>query len=674
MKFLNNMKIGLRLNLVLSLVMVAIISTLGIYTMVNQKNQIINDTDTRMYEQVEDIANIIEIQVQQNQELAKKALETTNTLMKSYGGVKLSSSTPDKTEMESEDTWILNNENVETNYDFVDKVAGLTNATVTIFKKQSDGYKRISTSLKNANGERVVGTVVENSSEVAQSVSRGSNFYGRAVVVNEWNLTAYMPIYDNKEIIGMLGIGIKEKDLQGLRQIFKRKKYFATGYPFLVDNKGTFIIHPTKVGENHANAEFFQQLINSKSNMGKTKYMWEGKMKYQYYKYIESIESYVSVSIYEHELLGIIKKVRNAIIIALILGIFLFVLVNTQISRTITTALNKGVKFAESIAHGDLSKNLDVYQKDEVGQLAAALNSMVHKLRGIVGGIITGAEHIASASQQLSGTSEQLSQGASEQASSVEEVSSTMEEIAANIEQNSDNATQTESISLSAQEGIRSVSEKSAQAIEANRTIADKINVINDIAFQTNLLALNAAVEAARAGEHGKGFAVVAAEVRKLAENSKVAADQVVTLAAQSLKLSEEAGELMKDTLPKVENSSKLVQEISASSAEQNNGANQVNSAIQQLSTVTQQNAAASEEMATSSEELASQADQLKEAISFFSIDGIDYNRKKVRDIKKKEPESIENNGHDIEETQKGAGYNIKLIQPDVINDSFESF
>jgi methyl-accepting chemotaxis protein len=425
------------------------------------------------------------------------------------------------------------------------------------------------------------------------------------------------------QIVGMMGVGIKEKDLQGLRTTFNEKKYFDTGYPFLIDKLGNFIIHPSKEGQNFAGEEFFQQLIKSNAEIGKTKYLWEGKMKYQYFKYVESIESYVSVSIYEHELLGIIGKMRNAMIVALCLGIGLFILVNTFVSKSITSALNEGVEFAERIAGGDLSTSLDINQKDEIGQLAIALNAMVNKLKEIVGGIITSSANIASASQQLSSTAVQLSQGASEQATSVEEVSSTMEEIAANIEQNSENATQTEQISLSAQDGIIAVSEKSGEAIQANRSITEKIKIITDIAFQTNILALNAAVEAARAGEHGRGFAVVAAEVRKLAENTKIAADEIITLTSKSLNLSEEAGDFMNDTLPKIKNSTKLVQEITASSAEQSNGAEQVNSAIQQLNDITQQTAAASEEMASSSEELSGQAEQLREAISYFSIEGV---------------------------------------------------
>jgi len=306
----------------------------------------------------------------------------------------------------------------------------------------------------------------------------------------------------------------------------------------------------------------------------------------------------------------------------LVIGVILSLIFAMVIIRSITIPIRKGLNFARKLSEGDLSSKIDVNQQDEVGVMINALEEMSEKLKNVVADIRTGADNIASASNQVSSTSQQMSQGANEQASAVEEVSSTMEEIASSIQQNTDNSRETEKISLAAKAGINDVTEKSIKAVEANKIISDKIQIINDIAFQTNILALNAAVEAARAGEHGKGFAVVAAEVRKLAERSKVAADEIVGLAQQSLEMAEGAGDKMKETLPEVEKTTNLIQEISAASIEQNNGATQINISIQQMNGVTQQNAAASEELATSAEELSSQAQQLLDMISFFNVGG----------------------------------------------------
>ena len=180
------------------------------------------------------------------------------------------------------------------------------------------------------------------------------------------------------------------------------------------------------------------------------------------------------------------------------------------------------------------------------------------------------------------------------------------------------------------------VNEQAGMSVQGSREIADKIQIINDIAFQTNILALNAAVEAARAGEHGKGFAVVAAEVRKLAERSKTAAEEIVELTQSSLSLAEQAGSKLGEMLPEIEKTSQLVQEIAAASAEQNNGVNQVNSAFQLLSSITQENASIAEEMASSSKELEQQAQQMRDKISYFKVDsfGKELGKGKERGMK----------------------------------------
>jgi methyl-accepting chemotaxis protein len=321
----------------------------------------------------------------------------------------------------------------------------------------------------------------------------------------------------------------------------------------------------------------------------------------------------------------------TGLIIALIIGI-LFAVV---ITRAISVPVAKGVKFAKLMAEGDLMAQIDVDQKDEIGELAGALTGMLERLKSIVLNIISGADNIANASQQMSASAQQVSQGATEQASSAEEVSSSMEEMAANIDQNTDNAIQTEKISINAAKGIEKVSQASTESLKSIKEIAEKITIINDIAFQTNILALNAAVEAARAGEHGKGFAVVAAEVRKLAERSKIAADEIDVLSKSSVQVTEDAGKMLMEIMPEIERTAKLVQEISAASQEQKAGSDQVNTAIQQLNQVTQQNAAASEEMATGAEELSSQSDQLRDLISFFKVDE-GHSRKKTYAVQHK--------------------------------------
>ncbi len=301
-----------------------------------------------------------------------------------------------------------------------------------------------------------------------------------------------------------------------------------------------------------------------------------------------------------------------------VLGIAILLVVR----RLLQTPLQKSISQVNELSKGNLKLEIENSKSEnELGILNNSIHYLTNQLKSIMGDVSNSTENLVGASAQVSSTSEQLSQGANEQASSIEEVSSTMEQISANIQQNTQNARQTEEVSEEANTSIKEVAQKLKEAVEANKEIAEKITIINDIAFQTNILALNAAVEAARAGEHGKGFAVVAAEVRKLAERSKTSAEEIVGLAQTGLKLTEEAGEVMLSTIPRIDNTSKLIQEIAAASFEQNNGAGQVNGAIQQLNSVTQQNAASSEELATSAEELLGQAEQLREVISFFKTD-----------------------------------------------------
>ncbi|WP_455381995.1 methyl-accepting chemotaxis protein [Salinispira pacifica] len=312
----------------------------------------------------------------------------------------------------------------------------------------------------------------------------------------------------------------------------------------------------------------------------------------------------------------------TAVIAGLIVALILAVIVSVYLTRSIVSALRKGVTFAQQLSAGNLSVDLEVRQKDELGMLAEAMRAMAAELNRIVREITASADNVAAGSEQISSSAQQMSQGAAEQASAAEEVSSSMEEMGANIRQNADNAAQTDAIAqksaADAIDGGRAVRE----TVSAMREIAEKITIIEEIARQTNLLALNAAIEAARAGEMGHGFAVVASEIRKLAERSQGAAAEISDLSGRSVTVAESAGQMLERIVPDIQRTAELVQEISAASGEMNSGAQQINGSISQLDQVIQQNASASEEMASMSEELSNQAEQLRNTVSFFTVRG----------------------------------------------------
>ncbi len=290
------------------------------------------------------------------------------------------------------------------------------------------------------------------------------------------------------------------------------------------------------------------------------------------------------------------------------------------ITRSITRPLAEAVHVADQMANGNLDIHVESKSRDETGQLLQAMGQMVGKLSQVIGDINSATEALSSASEEVAATAQSLSQGATEQAASVEETSASLEQMGASVKQNAENAKVTDSIATtSAQQGNEG-GKAVQETVDAMKQIADKIGIIEDIAYKTNLLALNAAIEAARAGEHGKGFAVVADEVRKLAERSQVSAQEISGLAGDSVKIAERAGKLLEEIVPNIKKTAELVQEITAASEEQATGVAQVNTAVSQLDKVSQQSASSSEELASTAEEMSSQAQQLAATVSFFKL------------------------------------------------------
>lgn len=439
-----------------------------------------------------------------------------------------------------------------------------------------------------------------------------------------------VPIKKGAKIIGVAGVDLP---IATLATDAKNLHPFGNGYATIINSRGIILFHPKEslagqplseiIGKEKTDKIFRAVQHDTPLSLVLTAAA-TGDKSYFIFTPIQSGRTGQNmVFAVSAPLDSVLSQSRQITVLSILLGggaIIILCILIFFLAKTIVTPIHKGLEFTKLIASGDLRADIEIDQKDEIGQLAENLHEMGNRLRSVLSEVQQAILNVASGSEELSSSSENLSQAATEQAASVEEVSSAMEQMAANIRQTAQNSRQTEEIAVKSAQDAEEGSKAVSDTVTAMKEIANKILIIEDIARQTNLLALNAAIEAARAGEHGKGFAVVSAEVRKLAERSGNAATEIKELSSHSVSIAQNAGDKLNKMVPDIKHTAELVQEISAACNEQNAGSENINKAIGELDKVIQQIASSSEEMASSSQELSAQADSLNGSISFFKV------------------------------------------------------
>jgi methyl-accepting chemotaxis protein len=465
------------------------------------------------------------------------------------------------------------------------------------------------------------------------------------------------PIHSGDKIVGVVATLV---DISFLSDLVSGEKIGKTGYAFIVDKTGLFLAHPKAENVFTLNISELQGMTGIAKKMtsgqsGVQTYVFQGIPKTAGYAPVLNTGWSVGLTLPDTEYLAPADEVRNLTLLVAAAALIIAFLIFLFFSRTITSPLAKGVAFAELVASGDFTQQLPIHQRDEVGKLAEALNSMSVKLKGMVATIQESSEQVASSSEQITASAQKLAEGAQSQASTLEETSASVEELTASVEQVAEHAQSqaaaaeqgtssmaqvhqsieevsknlTEIAGLAgksvdnAMEGARAVSEvmEGINLIaEGSEKIGGIINVISDIADQTNLLALNAAIEAARAGEHGRGFAVVADEVSKLAERSSTSTKEIeilikesaknVTKGVQTAKGSQVAMEQIRAASQKVQ---EMIAGLSDSMSQQVSAVKALAKALESVSEMSQSISAATEEQTTNAKQVSAAVENVNE-------------------------------------------------------------
>ena len=539
---------------------------------------------------------------------------------------------------------------VNEDYGSVDRFAQETGGIASVFVKKGNDFVTITTSIKNAQGERQQGVALEHNSPAYLQAQKGEPYAGRTVVDGKPYMGYMLPVKNaSGQVIALLYIGNDISVFEGmLEKQVAQTRFFEHGGVYVIDPRqslaeAVFVAHPSARGQKVLAAypqaqAFFTALGSAPDGFVRDAAQVLSSASADPFALVRKTQGsgwWVVAEVPYGEAMASQHQITLAVwglllLAVVLLGVGLFVLLR----RSVSQPLQELTQAITQVAKGDLTEAFRTTRDDEMGALVREVEGMRQHYVRTLGQVRMAVDSITTASAEIASGNHDLSSRTEQTASSLQQTAQSMEQLTATVRQSADAARQANQLATSAAEvaarggqAVGQVVQTMGEINHSSRKIADIIGVIDSIAFQTNILALNAAVEAARAGEQGRGFAVVASEVRSLAGRSAEAAREIKELISTSVDKVEsgarqvqDAGTTMDEIVGSVKRVGDIIGEISSAASEQSDGIGQVNTAISELDQMTQQNAALVEESTAASLSLSDQAQRLGEAVGTFRL------------------------------------------------------